>query len=201
MNPGVTWTSAMQANFNNAITRGVNGPFTLPNGQTVTVTTSVIDSWMNRVGMLAGHGAGATSVYVGYWHTEELPGGTPEFMALHEALHLLGVQDHYTRGPHGEIVPDEGYKNDVMGGVRGGVSAADIAEIIASNGKGVAGKLISSFHIGTTGNIISGSAFTVNNWFPSLTSAGGGDWLTVMPGGNFGGQPGEGSHPVGQELE
>jgi RHS repeat-associated protein len=59
----------------------------------------------------------------------------------------------------------------------------------------------SRFHVGTTGNIINGSAFTVTNAFPGLTSAGGGDWVTVRPGGNFGGQPGEGSHPVGFELE
>ncbi len=59
----------------------------------------------------------------------------------------------------------------------------------------------SPFHLGTTGNILNGPAFTVGNWFPGLTSAGGGDWLTVMPGGNFGGQPGEGFHPVGLELE
>jgi RHS repeat-associated protein len=48
------------------------------------------------------------------------------------------------------------------------------------------------FHAGTTGNIINGQAFTVSNWFPSLTSSGGGDWQTA---GYFpsGGEPGEGS--------
>ena len=59
------------------------------------------------------------------------------------------------------------------------------------------------FHLGTTGNIYSGAALGVigiGQYFPSLTSSGGGDWQTAgyFPGG---GQPGEGSHPVGLELE
>jgi hypothetical protein len=60
----------------------------------------------------------------------------------------------------------------------------------------------SSFHLGTTGNLINGAPFTVINTallYPGLTSAGGGDWQGVMyfPGG---GQPGEGTHPVSFDL-
>jgi RHS repeat-associated protein len=58
----------------------------------------------------------------------------------------------------------------------------------------------SPFHVGSTGNLIGGQAFTVLNWFPGLTSSGGGDWQNV---GYFPsrGQPGEGFHPVPWYLE
>jgi hypothetical protein len=57
-----------------------------------------------------------------------------------------------------------------------------------------------AYHYGTTGNLISGAGSGRLGYFnPNLTSAGGGDWQTVIPW-DVGGQPGEGFHPVSPDL-
>ena len=139
-NSAVNWDRSQEATFNHAIETGVKGSFILSDGRTVNVSTRVFHSRMNIVGIYEGHGASKTARSEGFWYRKGLPGGTAEFMALHEALHLLGVGDHYKR-INGKIIPDHNYEHDVMGGVDGGVSGADISEIIKSNGKGAAGKL------------------------------------------------------------
>jgi RHS repeat-associated protein len=190
-NSAVKWDNGQAAAFNKAIQDNVRGNFTLADGRTVNVMTKVIESTMNMVGMSEGHGWSKTSGNRGFWMTEGLVGGTREFTALHEALHLLGVKDHYKR-IDGKVVPDEGYENDVMGGLRGGVSAADIAEVIKSNGKGASGNILrglsrqyTSGYYGANGpgNLI-GAA--LDTWTQNML---------CIPGG--GPQEGEGFHPSG----
>jgi RHS repeat-associated protein len=67
---------------------------------------------------------------------------------LHELLHLLGAQDHYT-GTGANRVPEKGWENNIMGGGGGNqIDDRNIKEIIDRNGLGNLGHLTHFDYIG-----------------------------------------------------
>jgi len=118
----------------------------------ITIATGVLPSLgvvQNTFTLEAGRGGGYTSGALrgafgankGYSDPAGGQGLTGADLFLHEILHLLGAQDHYT-GTGANRKAEPGWEDNIMGGAGGNqINATNIKEIIDSNGWGNVGHL------------------------------------------------------------